>query len=309
MLIQNIREKLRYLGDGIVDASTLLNHQVDVDVLSRAATAFSHRFQPLGIDKVLTIEVSGIVPALLTARDLGVPMVYARKGKRITQGSCYEAPIKSRTTAADTVITVDQRMLSAGERVLVVDDFLARGEAVTGIAKIIDQAQAKLQGVAVVFEKGFEGGRERLRPLGVPVCAFVRLHRSEAGEFSIEPGEALHRASVGHLHLHVGDLARSKSFYCGRLGMSVDREYQQLTFLTDGRGFELALQEDNQSWEMPPWFHFGFPLDSLQQLEATYEGLKGDRVVRELQAHPEGYSSFRVRDPDGYVIEFYTEAD
>ena len=186
--MQEIREKLIYLGDGIIDASTLLNHQVDVDVLSRAAKAFVDRFKDQKIDKILTIEVSGIVPALLAAKELGVPMVYARKGKRVTQKECFEAPIKSRTTAVDTIITVDQRMLSKGEQVLVIDDFLARGEAVRGIASIISQAQAELVGVCAVFVKTFEGGRESLKELGVPIVSFVDLNMKDE-QLDIQPGD------------------------------------------------------------------------------------------------------------------------
>ena len=188
MLLQRIRERVHYLGEGIIDATSLLNHQVDVDVLSQAARQFSDRFQDAGVTKILTIEVSGIVPALLTAQNLEVPMVYARKGKRITQRECFEAPVKSRTTGADTLISVDKRVLTAGERVLVVDDFLARGEAVAGIAQIVEEAQAELVGVCSVFEKTYEGARERLKHLSAPILSFVRLDVKNE-ELSILPGE------------------------------------------------------------------------------------------------------------------------
>ena len=175
MPVERIREKLVYLGNGIIDASVLLNHQVDVDVLSQAARHCVEQFKGRRVDKILTLEVSGIVPALLAARELGVPMVYARKGRRVTQKECFEAPVKSRTTDVDTIITVDTRMLKAGEQVLIVDDFLARGEAVAGIASIVEQAGAKLLGVYCVFEKTFEGGRERLEQLEVPILSFIRV--------------------------------------------------------------------------------------------------------------------------------------
>jgi xanthine phosphoribosyltransferase len=190
VLLNEIRQKLHYLGEGIIDASTLLNHQVDVDVLTKAAVAFAERFREDRVTKILTLEVSGIVPALLAARDLDVPMVYARKGKRITQKECYEAPVKSRTTAVDTIITVDKRMLQKGERVLIIDDFLARGEAVRGMAGIVEQADAELLGVCAVFEKTFEGGRESLQPLGVPVLSFIDLTITEDDKLLIEPGAA-----------------------------------------------------------------------------------------------------------------------
>lgn len=305
MLMQTIREKLLYLGDGIIDASTLLNHQVDVDALSAAAAAFARRFEDLAIDKVITIEVSGIVPALLTARELGVPMVYARKGKRITQKECYEAPVKSRTTDADTIITVDKRMLLPGERVLVVDDFLARGAAVAGIAQIVEQAQAQLVAVCAVFEKTFEGARERLSHLHVPILSFVELsYRNE--ELEILPGDAQRSRRLRHLHLHVRDLERSVGFY-KTLGMKHSRGEGELIFLTDGRGFELALMQDENPGKVPEWFHFGFPCASAGELRRVFAEVDPALIVRPLEEHPEGYSSFRIADPDGYRVEFYYE--
>ena len=190
MLLQEIREKLHYLGEGIIDASTLLNHQVDVDVLSKAAEAFADRFRDQQVSKVLTLEVSGIVPALLAARSLAVPMVYARKGKRITQKECFEAAVKSRTTSVDTIITVDKRMIKPGERVLIMDDFLARGEAVRGMASILEQAEAQILGVCCVFEKTFEGGRQSLEALDVPVYSFIDLTVTEADELQVVAGNA-----------------------------------------------------------------------------------------------------------------------
>lgn len=304
MLMQHIREKLIYLGDGIVDASTLLNHQVDVDVLSKAALAFARRFQDRRIDKVLTIEVSGIVPALLAAQELGVPMVYARKGKRITQKDCYEAGVKSRTTDVDTIITVDKRMLTSGERVLVIDDFLARGEAVRGIARIIEQADAVLVGVCAVFEKTFEGGRESLKGLKVPILSFIDLNKV-GDDLDIQPGDVQKRRRLRHLHLHTKDLQASIDFYEGVLGLVVSRSYDGLTFVTDGRGFELALMEDPEPGSIPPWFHFGFPLDSQAELKRVYAELAHCEFLKELETHPEGHSSFRIKDPDGYGVEFY----
>ncbi len=304
MLMQNIREKLIYLGDGIIDASTLLNHQVDVDVLSKAALAFARRFEDRNVDKILTIEVSGIVPALLAAQELGVPMVYARKGKRVTQKDCYEAGVKSRTTDVDTIITVDKRMLRAGERVLVIDDFLARGEAVRGIANILSQAEATLVGVCAVFEKTFEGGRESLKNLKVPILSFIDLYMRE-DTLDIQPGDVQKRRRLRHLHLHIQNLKRSLDFYEGVLGMKVSRSFDGITLVTDGRGFELALKEDQQPAKVPSWFHFGFPLDSFVELERVYAELAHCEFIKPLETDPDGHSSFRIQDPDGYGVEFY----
>lgn len=190
MLIDEVRAKLLYLGEGIIDASTLLNHQVDVNLLFQAADSFAALFQNTEVTKVLTLEVSGIVPALLAAQILEVPMVYARKGKRITQKECFEAPVQSRTTSVDTIITVDKRMIRANERLLIIDDFLARGEAVRGMASIVEQAQAELLGVCCVFEKTFEGGRRSLRSLAVPVHSFIDLTVTEDDQLLVEPGSA-----------------------------------------------------------------------------------------------------------------------
>jgi catechol 2,3-dioxygenase-like lactoylglutathione lyase family enzyme len=95
-------------------------------------------------------------------------------------------------------------------------------------------------------------------------------------------------------------------FY-NKLGMKRDRGDEKLAFLTDGRGFELALMQDDNPEQLPDWFHFGFPLASWGELRRVYAEMEPEIVVRSLAGHEEGYSSFRVRDPDGYAVEFYHE--
>ena len=306
MLMQQVREKLNYLGDGIIDASTLLNHQVDVDVLSKAALAFARRFQDHNVDKILTIEVSGIVPALLTARELGVPMVYARKGKRVTQKDVFEAPVKSRTTDVDTIITVDKRMLSAGERILVVDDFLARGAAVRGLAQILEKADAELLGVCAVFEKTFENARKNLKELSIPILSFIDLHM-RGDELDIQPGDVQRRRRLRHLHLHCKELARSCEFYRSVLGMTVLRDEDSQVVLSDGRGFELSLREDPNLESPPQWLHFGYPIDSRFELERVHTELAHCQFSKPLSTEEDGHCSFQIKDPDGYGIEFFVE--
>jgi len=190
MLIDEIQEKLIYLGDGLVDASTLLNHKVEVDVLSQAAEAFAAQFKHTRVDKVLTLEVSGIIPALLTATQLSIPLVYARKGRRMTQQECYESSVKSRTAGNETLVTVDNRMLEPGECVLIVDDFLARGEAIRGLLDISRQAQAKVVGVCAVFTKMFEQGLQSLDEFQAPVLSYLELHLDEDQQLVVKPGKA-----------------------------------------------------------------------------------------------------------------------
>src|SRR5690606_15193799 len=126
--------------------------------------------------------------------------------------------------------------------------------AVAGIAQIIEQAGAELVAVCAVFEKTFEGARERLSHLHIPILSFVELsYRND--ELEISPGDAQRSRRLRHLHLHVRDMNRSVEFY-KKLGMKRSRAEGDLVFMTDGRGFELALMQDTNPGNIPEWFHF-----------------------------------------------------
>jgi len=136
-----------------------------------------------GIDKVVTIEVSGIAPALMTALALGVPLVFARKQQSLTlTGPLLTARVYSFTKQVESTIGIAASHLAAGERVLIIDDFLAHGQAALGLISIVHQAGAEVAGIGIVIEKSFQPGRAELEKLGYRVESLARVASLEGGE-------------------------------------------------------------------------------------------------------------------------------
>ncbi len=174
ILAQRIRAEGRNLGRGILKVDSFVNHQVDPMLMQACAKELARRFRPRQVSRVLTAEISGIAPALLTALELGVPVVYARKHKPITMpDSVFLTTTPSHTKGGDVTLMASPEYLSAGERVLIVDDFLATGQTILGLARLAQAAGATVVGVGALIEKTFEGGREALQPLGVPIESLV----------------------------------------------------------------------------------------------------------------------------------------
>jgi xanthine phosphoribosyltransferase len=159
-----------------------INHQVDPRLMDACGQELARRFAREGATKVLTAEISGIAPAVATAFHLGIPVVYARKSKPITMpDQVYLTLAPSHTKGRTVELIVSPEYLGATERVLIVDDFLASGATILGLARLAAAAGARVVGVAALVEKAFEGGREAVSPLGVPVEALVRI-KSMDGE-------------------------------------------------------------------------------------------------------------------------------
>ena len=170
VLKQRILREGRNLGQGILKVDSFINHQVDPVLMHTCAREFARRFRPLQATRVLTAEISGIAPALLTALELGVPIVYARKNKPITMpDSIFLTTAPSHTKGNLVDLMVSPEYLSAGERVLIIDDFLATGNTILGLARLAQAAGSTVVGVGTVIEKTFEGGREALQSLHVPI--------------------------------------------------------------------------------------------------------------------------------------------
>ena len=170
ILKQRILAEGRNLGHGILKVDSFVNHQVDPALMHACAKELAQRFRSQNVTRVLTAEISGIAPALLTALELGVPVVYARKHKPITMPeSVFLTTAPSHTKGADVNLMASPEYLSAGERVLIIDDFLATGQTILGLARLAQAAGSRIVGVGAVIEKTFEGGRKALKPLGVPV--------------------------------------------------------------------------------------------------------------------------------------------
>ena len=158
------------LGGGILKVDSFVNHQVDPLLMDACGKEFARRFAHLGATKVLTAEISGIAPAVTTAVHLGLPVVYARKHKPITMpDQVYLTLAPSHTKGRMVELIVSPEYLANGEKVLIIDDFLASGQTILGLARLAEASGSKIVGVGALIEKVFEGGREALKPLGVPI--------------------------------------------------------------------------------------------------------------------------------------------
>lgn len=174
-LQDRIRRDAVYLGNGIVKVGGFLNHQIDTELMDHIGKHLAEKHACLGITKILTAEVSGIPPAMATASCLKVPVVYARKGTPVTLRDYYSETVMSRTGGTEVVLKVDRLLLSAEDRILIVDDFLARGATLLGLCKIVQASGAQLCAVECVVEKPFEGGRKLLEELNVPIGSLARI--------------------------------------------------------------------------------------------------------------------------------------
>lgn len=173
------------LGDQVLKVDSFLNHQMDPLLMKEIGREFARRFQDEGITRILTIESSGIAPAIMTALELAVPMIFARKHKSLTlKDNIYVEKVYSFTKRESNEITVSKKFLQKGDRILIIDDFLANGEAAFGLARIAEQAGASVAGIGIVIEKSFQPGAGLLQQAGYRVESLVRIASLENGTVS-----------------------------------------------------------------------------------------------------------------------------
>ncbi len=186
-LIERIRSEGKNLGGGILKVDSIINHQLDPALMAGMGKAFARRFANVAIDRILTAEISGIAPALMTGIELNAPVVYARKKKPITMaGPVYMEEAPSHTKAGETLLLVAAEFLHEDENVLIIDDFLATGKTMLALARIVASAKANLVGMGVVVEKTFEGGRERLlEKYDVPIQALATITNMDGETITI----------------------------------------------------------------------------------------------------------------------------
>jgi xanthine phosphoribosyltransferase len=181
-LEERIRRDGQVLPGGILKVDSFVNHQVDAGMMDRCGREFAARFASLGATKVLTAEISGIAPALTTALHLGIPVVYARKTKPITMpDQVYLTLAPSHTKGRMVELIVSPEYLASGEKVLIIDDFLASGATILGLVRLAEAAGARVIGIGALIEKTFEGGRAVLQPLGIPVESLTRIDSMDGG--------------------------------------------------------------------------------------------------------------------------------
>ncbi|MDD4796319.1 MAG: xanthine phosphoribosyltransferase [Eubacteriales bacterium] len=177
LLKQRILEQGQVLPGGIIKVGDFLNHMIDVRLADEIAREFVRRFAGKPISKVLTIEASGIAFGVLVALRLDVPLVFAKKQRGSNSGAdtFYQARVHSYTKNIDYTMTVSKKYIMPEDHVLIVDDFLALGEAAQGMISLVDQAGAQLSGLGIVIEKAYQSGGQLLRAQGVKVESLARI--------------------------------------------------------------------------------------------------------------------------------------
>ncbi|HEO8065417.1 TPA: xanthine phosphoribosyltransferase [Streptococcus agalactiae] len=179
------------LGENILKVDSFLTHQVDFELMQEIGKVFADKYKEAGITKVVTIEASGIAPAVYAAQALGVPMIFAKKAKNITMTEgILTAEVYYFTKQVTSQVSIVSRFLSNDDTVLIIDDFLANGQAAKGLLEIIGQAGAKVAGIGIVIEKSFQDGRDLLEKTGVPVTSLARIKAFENGRVVFAEADA-----------------------------------------------------------------------------------------------------------------------
>ena len=176
MLKEAILSKGKAINQDVLLVDSFLNHQVDVSLMKAVGDAFAAHFSGQSIDRVVTIESSGIAPASFTALAMGLPLVIMKKQtSKILKGDLLQTTVRSFTKGTEYELTAKREFLPAGEKLLLIDDFLASGEAAFGVLNLAQQAGCEVAGVGIVIEKAFQPGHDRLVRAGLDVCSLARV--------------------------------------------------------------------------------------------------------------------------------------
>lgn len=181
LLKKRIVKDGKVINSEILKVDSFLNHQIDVELLSEMAKEFYRIYKDAGVNKVLTIEASGIAVAAFTAKLFGVPLIFAKKSKSSNiSDSVYSAPVHSFTHGNTNNVIVSKEFLNSDDRVLVIDDFLANGQALLGLKEIVHNAGAEFIGAGIVIEKGFQSGGNDLRKMGMRIESLAIIESMDA---------------------------------------------------------------------------------------------------------------------------------
>lgn len=185
--MQLLKDKIQAEGvvvqDSLLKVDSFLNHQIDPELMVKLGEEFAVRFKNNNVNKVLTIESSGIAVAIMVGLALKVPVVFARKKKSaVGNDDVYSTTVYSFTKKESNFVTVSRELLAAGENIMIIDDFLANGEAALGLTNIVEQAGANVVGIGIVIEKTFQPGAEKLKNAGYRVESLVRIHSFSNGQ-------------------------------------------------------------------------------------------------------------------------------
>ncbi|WP_053218379.1 xanthine phosphoribosyltransferase [Virgibacillus senegalensis] len=184
--MKRLKDKIRtegiILNENVLKVDSFINHQMDPKLMKEIGQEFASLFKGEEITKVLTIESSGIAPAIMTGLELEVPVIFARKRKSLTlTHDLYTAEVHSFTKQETNEITVSRKYLDSEDNVLIIDDFLANGQAAIGLAKLVEQAGANVLGIGILIEKSFQPGAEDIRKRGYRLESLARI-QSLAGK-------------------------------------------------------------------------------------------------------------------------------
>ncbi|MEK5173677.1 xanthine phosphoribosyltransferase [Heyndrickxia sp. FSL W8-0496] len=183
LLKEKIKQDGVVLSDSILKVDSFLNHQIDPALMKEIGDEFVKRFQNEKITKILTIESSGISPAVMAGLNLGVNVIFARKRKSLTLvDELYTASVHSFTKNVTNEIAVSKRFINENDHVLVIDDFLANGQAALGLLDIVEQAGASVAGIGIVIEKAFQDGGKLLRNKGIRVESLAEIEKLDNGQ-------------------------------------------------------------------------------------------------------------------------------
>lgn len=182
ILKERILKEGQALSETVLKVDSFLNHGVDVKLMYDIGTHFKEYYKNHGITKIFTIESSGIAPTVMTAMQMELPMVTLKKqSSKILNGDVYQTTVHSFTKGSDYELTLSKKYISPEDNILVIDDFLANGEAALGAIRLIEEAGAKVAGVGIVIEKSFQPGRAVLDEKGYDVYSLARIKRLEKG--------------------------------------------------------------------------------------------------------------------------------
>lgn len=187
LLKDKIQKDGKNLGNGILKVDGFINHQVDPNLMEASGAEFARLFADVGATKILTAEISGIAPAVFTGKHMDLPVVYARKSKPVTMPDQVFLTLAPSHTKGRTVeLIVSPEYLAGGEKVLIIDDFLASGATILGLVRLAEIAGAEIVGIGAMIEKSFEGGRAALEDLNVPIFSLVSVAKMDGDEITFD---------------------------------------------------------------------------------------------------------------------------
>ncbi|CAH2716683.1 Xanthine phosphoribosyltransferase [Neobacillus rhizosphaerae] len=182
-LEKRIKKDGKVLSEHVLKVDSFLNHQIDPNLMLEIGKEFAERFANDGVTKIVTIESSGIAPAVMAGLFLKVPVVFARKRKSLTlNGDLLTASVHSFTKNETNEISISKKYVNKEDRVLIIDDFLANGQAALGLVEIVQQSGAKVKGIGIVIEKSFQQGAQILTKQGLRVESIARIASLDNGE-------------------------------------------------------------------------------------------------------------------------------